>query len=88
MGIDCIVKVGDDYYSLDRWYVFSEQFKHGESVTVTTAKLKLSQLHTNLEDEDDSSTNYRCYWRGFVGGLCLPRMMTTPTMTTASSGAG
>ena len=32
MGIDCIIKINDEYHSLDRWNFFREEFIHGETL--------------------------------------------------------
>jgi len=69
MGVDCMVMVGHEYHSLDRWWCFSEEFDHGEMVSIEEAREKLKYL-ADYEDHDNSpETRYRAFWRGFVNGL-------------------
>lgn len=67
MGIDCIVKVGDDYHSLDRWYCFSDEFDSGEIVDIKQAKEKLQKLYK--ENGADNFSSKVEFWLGFVNGL-------------------
>jgi len=44
MGIDCDVRVGDEYENLDRWYVFDEVIKSKEPMTKSEALEKIRKL--------------------------------------------
>ena len=44
MGVDCILKVGNEYYALDRWYVFLSAMEHRKEMSRREALGKIRKL--------------------------------------------
>ena len=44
MGTDCVLKVGNQYYGLGRWYIFSSKIEHGEELTKCEALKRIRDL--------------------------------------------
>jgi len=48
MGVDCILRVGDEYHSMDRWYVFSGSMQSKQLMNKGEALSKLKELEENV----------------------------------------
>ena len=71
MGTDCYIKVDNEYFRLDRWYVFSPCIESTEKMTKSIALRKLRDLmrnkklikETKLWDERQSEfIKYHQHW--------------------------
>lgn len=71
MGYDCVIKVDNKYYSLDRWYVFSSEFEFEKEYTKQEALKKirninkterLKYLTSHWEERKEEFFKYYKYW--------------------------
>ena len=60
MGVDCKIKVGSIYTSLDRWYMFSDYFTSTEPMSKAVALSKIDAMQ-ELEGALDYH-RYTPYW--------------------------
>jgi len=69
MGTDCVLKVGDEYHSMDRWYVFSDSMQSKQQMSKGEALSKLKELDENVveatafwEERHDEFIAYHRHW--------------------------
>ena len=71
MGIDCILFDGEEYYSLDRWYVFDsffdseKEYTKEEMVERFNRIIDLVKLTSDIE-WDDVFMNSKDYYMGLI----------------------
>lgn len=72
MGVDCALKVDGRYYLLDRWHVFSDTFRHGETTSRRQAldKVEACRVLAQVESADENAA-YKSYWVGVAEGILL-----------------
>ena len=74
MGVDCKLKINNQYTSLDRWYVFSDEFQSGTLYVREEALKKLESLKDKIKKlnpapiwgDGSDRTEYFLYWINLV----------------------
>ena len=68
MGTDCVVKIGDKYTELDRWYVFDSVMKSKKPMTKNEALAKIKKLlnKKHLIEQTKYCKHYRLYYKHWL----------------------
>jgi len=63
MGQDCIVKIDDKYYHLDRFYIFKSEFKFEKEYKVNDCFKKINKLKLNINNKyNEDDKEYHLCW--------------------------
>lgn len=69
MGVDCKLRINNEYLSLDRWYVFDNLVESGKKYSKSEALKIIRRLKRNLKNKvktvwsnDQSRFAYHLYW--------------------------